>query len=131
MSQITDQSAFETGQNQWPNFSYEELACQHCGSMNLSEDFLIALQELRETVDMPMTITSGYRCAEHPIEKKKSSPGQHQIGAIDISCRGDKAVLITQKALDLGWTGFGFQQKGSNRFVHLDRRPGERVMWSY
>tara|TARA_R110001599_G_scaffold95873_1_gene248403 strand:+ start:574 stop:876 length:303 start_codon:yes stop_codon:yes gene_type:complete len=100
--------------------------------MNLSLEFLIALQELREAVAMPMTITSGYRCPEHPIEKKKSSgKGQHTIGAIDISCRGAKAVLITQKALDLHWTGFGFQQKGSQRFVHLDRRPGERVMWSY
>ena len=72
---ITDQSAFEAGQNQWPNFSYKELACQHTGTMNLSEDFLIALQELRDAYGKAMTITSGYRSPEHPIEAKTSSPG--------------------------------------------------------
>ena len=67
--QITTKLQFNEHQARYPNFSYEELACQHCGSMDLPLEFLIALQELREAVAKPMQITSGYRCAEHPIEK--------------------------------------------------------------
>ena len=44
---ITDESHFNDGQDKWPSFSYKELACQHTGTINLPEDFLIALQELR------------------------------------------------------------------------------------
>ena len=57
--------------------------------MDLPLEFLIALQELREAVAKPMQITSGYRCAEHPIEKKKSSPGYHNRGAVDIAAHGE------------------------------------------
>ena len=126
--QITTKSQFNEMQSQWSNFSYEELACQHCGIMNLSQDFLVALQELRDAVDMPMTITSGYRCAEHPIEKAKSSPGFHNRGAVDIAAQGSSAYHLMKIALSesLGWTGIGIAKD----FIHLDRRD-KPTLWTY
>ena len=111
----------------WPNFSYDELACQHCGSMNLPKEFLIELQKLREAVDMPLTITSGYRCSEHPIEARKPTPGQHNKGAVDIAAQGSSAVHILKVALDHGWTGIGINVPS---FIHLDRRE-EPTIWKY
>ena len=125
---ITDQSAFEAGQNQWPNFSYEELACQHCGSMNLPEDFLVALQELRGAYGQPMKITSGYRCSQHPLEiKKANGPGQHNKSAVDIAVAGSDAVRLLTLALNSGWTGIGINVPS---FLHIDRRDTPTI-WKY
>tara|TARA_R100001377_G_scaffold8941_1_gene4594 strand:+ start:113 stop:469 length:357 start_codon:yes stop_codon:yes gene_type:complete len=117
-------------QSQWSNFSYEELACQHCGIMNLPEEFLISLQGLRESYGKAMTITSGYRCPAHPLETKKSSPGYHTKAAVDIAVSGEDANNLLTIALNSGWTGIGIQQKGSGRFLHFDQRS-EPTMWSY
>ena len=127
MSMITDKSQFNEMQSQWSNFSYEELACQHTGTMNLSEDFLIALQELRDAYGKAMTITSGYRSPEHPIEAKKSSPGYHSKGAIDVAVSGEDAVQLLTVALNLGWTGIGINVPS---FIHLDRRS-KPTLWKY
>ena len=127
MSMITDKLQFNEHQAMWPNFSYDELACQHCGSMNLPKEFLIELQKLREAVDMPLTITSGYRCSEHPIEARKSTPGQHNKGAVDIAAQGSSAIHILKVALATGWTGIGINVPS---FIHLDRRE-QPTIWKY
>ena len=127
MSTITDQSAFEAGHNKWPNFSYKELACQHCGSIALEESFLVALQELRDAYGKTMRITSGYRCPQHPIELKKSSPGYHSVGACDVAVSGEDAIKLLTLALNLGWTGIGINVPS---FIHLDRRPAKTI-WKY
>ena len=129
--QITTKLQFNEHQARYPNFSYEELACQHCGSMDLPLEFLIALQELREAVAKPMQITSGYRCAEHPIERKKSSPGYHNRGAVDIAAHGEFAYHILKIALsdDRGWTGIGINVPS---FIHLDQRTDSPpTIWKY
>jgi len=98
---ITDKSQFNEMQSQWSNFSYEELACQHTGTMNLSEDFLIALQELRDAYGKAMTITSGYRSPDHQIEKKKpNGPGNHsKPGAIDVAVSGEDAGKLINSGI--------------------------------
>jgi uncharacterized protein YcbK (DUF882 family) len=124
---ITDKLQFNEHQAMWPNFSYEELACQHTGTMNLSKEFLIALQELRDAYGKPMKITSGYRSPQHPIESKKSSPGYHSVGAIDVAVSGEDAVKLLTLALNLGWTGIGINVPS---FIHLDRRE-QPTIWKY
>lgn len=117
----------------WPNFSIRELACQHCGRLEMEEDFLDDLQTMREAVG-PMRITSGYRCDGHPIEAAKPTPGSHSKGvAVDVACRGQGAFNVLHAALDVGMWGIGVAQKGDNRFIHLDQlnadyRPS---VWSY
>ena len=96
--------------------------------MDLPLEFLTELQTLREAVNMPLTITSGYRCSEHPIEARKSTPGKHHtIGAVDIAAQGSSAIHILKVALATGWTGIGINVPS---FIHLDRRE-EATIWKY
>ena len=109
----------------YPNFSPEEFACQHCGENGISE------------LGFPFKITSGYRCKDHPLEKKKVNPGAHRDGlAADIGVRGHKAYEVIARASEFGFTGIGVAQKGDSRFIHLDvsahqvTRPRPWI-WSY
>mgnify|MGYP003115785049 CR=1 FL=1 len=57
--------------DRFPNFSEKEFTCQHCGEHGIDERIVDVVQRIREEADFPFIITSGYRCTEHPIEKKK------------------------------------------------------------
>ena len=122
--------------DQWPNFSFKEIACQHTGECDIDPDFMDKVQKLRILVDEPLVITSGYRSPDHPIEAKKSTVGAHAQGkAIDVQCMGSKAHKILAAAMALGFSGIGVSQSGDykTRFLHLDTvdsdiRPG---VWSY
>ena len=138
-------------------FSEKELACSHCGVAAMNQDFLTALDSLRELYG-PLIVTSGYRCPEHPIEKAKSSgPGAHSTGrAVDLAVsRGDAYRLLSyifpkpkplyrfigggvpdSTLVDYSepkFTGIGINQKGTSRFIHLDNiTDGVRpTIWSY
>lgn len=118
-------------------FSTEELKCQHCGADGMNEAFMVKVEALRWELGFPFVVTSAYRCKDHIIERKKKTPGAHATGhAIDIAVRGDKAYKLLDAALRVGMTGIGVNQKGNNRFIHLDDlewdedRPRPWV-WSY
>ena len=121
----------------YPNFSAKEFSCQHCGKEGIDEKLIFVLQVIRQEVDFPFIITSGFRCAEHPLEKKKSKPGAHAQGlAADIGCSGERAHKLLKSALQRNMPGIGINQKGDARFIHLDisepqeGRPRPHV-WSY
>ena len=123
--------------DRFPNFSEKEFACQHCGEHGIDERIVDVVQRIREEADFPFIITSGYRCVEHPIEKKKSSPGVHTSGlAVDIGASHEKAYIILKLAIQRNILGIGVNQKGSGRFIHLDiaesevNRPRPHL-WSY
>lgn len=118
----------------YPNFSAKEFACSHCGENEMKPDFMAKLQKLRTAYGKPLKITSGYRCAKHPIEAAKSSPGAHASGcAADIGIQGAEAHKLLFLALQEGFTGIGVQQKGTGRFLHLDTLQGSTrpTVWSY
>ena len=122
---------------QFENFSAGEFTCQHCGSEGIELDFVHKIQNLRSIYGRGMTISSGYRCPEHPIEARKAEPGAHASGrAVDIAVAGADALLVLQLALESGnFTGVGIAQKGDfgSRFIHLDDLDNERrpTIWSY
>jgi zinc D-Ala-D-Ala carboxypeptidase len=122
---------------QYPNFAKHEFDCSHTGDNQMREDFMALLQELRTAYGKPMTVSSGFRSAKHPIEARKDRPGTHASGyACDIAVQGAEAVELLRLALDLGFTGIGVQQKGSGRFIHLDLHPRTAhvprpAIWSY
>lgn len=117
-------------------FSKKELACQCCGADGIDPSFMELITEMREELDFPFIVTSGYRCSNHPIEKKKSSPGAHQSGrAIDIAVHGERAMKLIDLARARGFKRIGVAQKGpmSSRFIHLDDcedKPSP-ALWSY
>lgn len=118
----------------YPNFKAEEFNCRHCGKNEMQPEFMGKLQHLRGIYGKFMTISSGYRCPQHPIEAKKDTPGPHSTGlACDVAVQGADAHKVLKLALELGFTGIGVQQKGTGRFIHLDTvvsgaRP---TVWSY
>lgn len=125
--------------NSWPNFSFEEMACTHCGENNMEAQFMSILQRIRRDAGT-LTITSGFRCVEHPVEAKKEKRGAHTFGrAADIACRGAKALAVVNAALKYGIEGIGVSQAGEGRFIHLDTmnngddegRFPRPTIWSY
>jgi uncharacterized protein YcbK (DUF882 family) len=135
----------------WPNswkdikhFKPAEFACRcgECGSdgneMNL--DFVDSLDQLRERLGYPMTITSGYRCpAYNERISTTGKDGPHTTGrAADVLISGEQAFRLVQQCSLGGWmSGIGIKQKGPHekRFIHLDDlagpdHPRPRI-WTY
>jgi uncharacterized protein YcbK (DUF882 family) len=115
-------------------FTKKEMECQHCGKSKWDQEFIDWLTLVRIEADFPFPITSGYRCSEHPLEARKSIPtsGAHTTGrAVDIGVRGAKALRVVEIALKHGCVRVGVNQKGRNRFVHLDLADKPSSLWSY
>jgi len=125
----------------WPNFTPDEMACQHCGAKNMDPEFMDQLQALRDAYGRPMAVSSAYRCPDHPIEDDKDPEDEiespHETGrCVDVLCSHLDAYELLGLALEMGFTGIGVNQRGDSRFLHLDtledgpRRPRPHV-WSY
>lgn len=115
-------------------FSERELACKHCGEYFFDERFLDLLNRIRHACGFPLVVTSGYRCPEHPEERRKARPGAHSKGlAVDLSVNYERAYVLLNQALCHGVPRIGINQKGGSRFIHLDvdvNLPNPRI-WSY
>ena len=107
----------------WKYFSEDELRCKGTGEVKMMEEFMNKLILLREKLNQPMVISSGYRTPEHNERIGGSKKSAHILGkAVDIVCSGEKAHAILTLALELGFTGIGVKQHGDHksRFIHLD-----------
>lgn len=95
----------------------------------MENEFIDALDELREACGFSFTITSGYRDPSHSIEANKSTPGTHAQGiAADIKVTGGaQRMAIVEQAVKLGFTGIGV----AKTFVHVDKRTTTPVLWCY
>lgn len=121
-----------------PNyFQPDELRCKcGCGEYLFSKDALYQLNQIRHECGFLFPISSGYRCANHPIEAKKAIPGAHNEGvAVDIQVTGWQAFEVIEVALRYGVRRVGVNQKGprKERFIHLDwsTELPSPMLWSY
>ncbi len=121
--------------DRFPNFAKEEFQCSHCGREDMDADFVEALQNLRTSYGRTLTVSSGFRCPDHPVEARKTNgPGSHASGcAADLAVSRADAIEVLRIALsDERFRGFGIQQKGAGRFIHLDSLEKNRpAIWSY
>ncbi|MBF0098374.1 MAG: DUF882 domain-containing protein [Magnetococcales bacterium] len=125
----------------WPHFSESELRCHcGCGRQDMDADFLLKLEALRMAYGKPMPVSSGYRCPAHNAATSTTGEnGPHTTGqAIDILVAGEDAYRLVGLAIQYGFTGIGFSQKGppEKRFIHLDtltRADGypRPTVWTY
>jgi zinc D-Ala-D-Ala carboxypeptidase len=85
----------------------------------MDSNLLEKLDNLREVYGYPIKLTSTYRSPDHPIEAKKSKPGEHAYGAaVDIACVGGEATFkLVKAAIEVGFTSIGISRK--NNFVHV------------
>jgi zinc D-Ala-D-Ala carboxypeptidase len=119
-------------------FKPSEFACKHCGANLMQADFLRDLDELRHEFGRPLIVSSGYRCPDYNANVSATGrTGPHTTGrAVDLRARGGDAYDVLSLALELGFTGIGVAQKGSARFLHLDKLPDapgqpRPFVWSY
>lgn len=124
----------------WKNFTPMEMACKCCKCCPMDPEFMDRLQRLRTQMGRALQINSGYRCPAHNARVSKTgADGPHTTGqAVDIKIYGRDALALMVKAIDLGFTGFGWQQHSSihTRYVHLDDLPPapgrpRPWIWSY
>jgi zinc D-Ala-D-Ala carboxypeptidase len=125
----------------WPHFSENELACHcNCGQMEMDAEFMERLEKLRIEFDMPMKVTSAFRCPNHNAQVSKTGfTGPHTTGkSIDIAISGQNAFDLVALAILHNFTGLGISQRGphNKRFIHLDtieNGPGRPrpTIWSY
>jgi uncharacterized protein YcbK (DUF882 family) len=121
-----------------PHFSSVELACK-CGCGKLPRlAFMEKIETLRLAYGKPLKVTSAARCPEHNVKVSGTGgTGPHTTGrAIDFAIDRGDAYQLASLAFASGFTGIGFQQKGSNRFLHVDdlpNAPGQPrpTVWSY
>ena len=100
----------------------------------MDEKLLAMLDNLRQAFGYPIKLTSTYRSPDHPIEARKSKPGEHAYGAaVDIACVGGEATYkLVKAAIEVGFTRIGISRK--NNFVHVgigyDGAPPITI-WTY
>lgn len=113
------------------NFRLSEVTCKHCGRHGMQKEFIDLLQQFRDFLGAPVVITSGYRCASHPVEAaKKGKVGRHRMGvAVDIHSPGMSLKDLYRRVEDFGrFLGVGVSLEGG--FIHCDRRE-TRARWKY
>jgi uncharacterized protein YcbK (DUF882 family) len=109
-------------------FSKDELKCrcERCVSTGdeMDNQMMIMLNMLREQLGFPFHVTSAYRCPEFNSKVSRTGKkGRHTTGkAIDINVCDEQAIILLSAAKQIGFKGFGVNQKGSrdSRFIHLD-----------
>lgn len=106
--------------------------CGHvdCDQRSVNQDLLSMVQFIRDEVKRPLTITSGGRCPNHPDEKNRTTPADHQKGqGIDIYVSGgvERSQIIWWAMLG-GFNAIGV----AKTFVHIGLREGKKdVVWTY
>lgn len=77
------------------NFHRSELECPCCRECDMKPRFLSILQDLRNSFDAPLVITSGYRCAKQNSAVKGAKKSRHKQGtAVDISTIGMDDMML-------------------------------------
>lgn len=125
--QVTDWSIFE------PEFKKSEFDCKETGKNEMDLNFMLRLLAFRRALGLAMIITSGFRDVTHTEEKHKDKPGYHTKG---LACDtyvpdGIAAHKFVKLALAFGFSVGISQNPSKARFIHLDLRPGEPVLYSY
>ena len=126
----------ETSIRQAPNyyvtdhFMYSDFICPCCDTLKIVPGFyrhVGLLEQMRQELDFPIIITSGYRCKHHNIKVGGAPRSWHLLFATDIKPENgepDKLLAMYETAVDLGFGGIGRY----DTHIHLDLRP-KPVRW--
>ena len=122
------------------NFNSYEFDClcksPTCTDTLVDEELIERLEEIREILNYPIKVTSGFRCnwhqtelAKEGLETSRAAKPPHTLGiAADIVCLSNVVTVdkLVAAAEQVGFTSIG---KGK-RFIHVDLRPEVR-RWKY
>ena len=109
-----------------PNFTLAEFACRCCGGVKIDPELVRKLQQLRDRIGKPISITSGYRCPVHNQAVGGAAQSQHMYGtAADIVVKGLAPATVADHAEAVGFGGIG-RYAG---FIHVDVRA-QKARWN-
>jgi uncharacterized protein YcbK (DUF882 family) len=116
------------------DFSRAEFACRGegcCGGAAPVHPALITgLQQLRDKVGAPLTLSSGFRCVTHNAKVGGAADSQHTLGmAADVLCPAGWSPERLAKAAE---TVEVFRQGGIGIYlgrIHVDVRSDGPVRW--
>ena len=118
--------------SKWKHFTTEELACP-CGcGLEMNNEFMEKVVQMRKTAGFPFPVNSGARCEAYDIQTGGAGP--HRTGrALDIRVSGTNAFEFIRLAYLFGMKGIGDRQHGehSKRFVHIDDLDYETRPWKW
>lgn len=118
-------------------FKAHELQCHHCNQCGMDSEFMLKLDRMRHVLEIPMHLSSAYRCPEHNNNVSNTAyDGPHTTGkAVDILVYGELAWKTLKIAMLAEFKGIGVSQKGrkTKRFIHVDDIDDESrpSVWSY
>lgn len=111
------------------DFSFSEFKCKCCGAFARRDKLVEKLQEVRDTVKMPIIVTSGTRCVPHNREVGGVDTSDHLDGlAADIRCK-DMYLLLRVCLKVFKRVGIGPQMS----FIHVDvaDKREQNKYWTY
>lgn len=99
-----------------------------CSLDDMDDNFMRKLDELRQCVGFPLTLTCAFRSVEFDKSKGRSGNSYHCAGrAVDIYCsNSDKRLHLVLMAHRVGLCGIGV----AHNFVHVDDRDLP-ALWTY
>ena len=107
-----------------PEFDYKLLCtCGHadCDERSVNQFTLNQVQRVRDDLGMRMIITSAGRCANHPNEVTKPSPGDHQKqNAVDVHYG---SIIERNKLMVLAGRHGATRVAYGKTFVHMAWTP--------
>lgn len=77
------------------NFKLSEFACKCCGENHIDQRVIELAQKLRDELNVPVLVTSGYRCKEHNARVGGVPGSYHTFGlAADLACKKGARVMF-------------------------------------
>lgn len=112
------------------HFSFDELACRHCGFFHFDDAALSKLEALRDMLGVALPVLSACRCPIHNAQVGGAPLSQHRADEYRAACAIDIPLVVPKASLILAAERVGFLGIGENykTFVHVDNRPW-RARW--
>ena len=114
------------------NFKVTEFACKCCGENHIDQRVINMAQIIRDELDVPVRVNSGYRCEEHNRRVGGVKGSKHTKGqAADLACKlGADTMFETVKKLHaqgkLPDLDYCIKYK---TFIHIDCGGKRKTMW--
>lgn len=107
----------------WKDIKYferEEFACKcGCGATSMEKKLIVIADGVRAHFGVPITVSSGRRCAKHNAKVGGVSNSRHLIGkAMDFCVSGKTSAEVLNHVQKL--SGIRYAYAIDNKYVHMD-----------